>query len=118
VDTARKASWNIEGVEPGNQEGPGEIELHTVIDVCYSRFYLHWMFQGLHSGVAIVALVYCSARVCMSSTVYAEKIFSGKGTSQVGAICDGAHLPQYMSDNVSGFGVRYCVSNKVNWFCD
>jgi len=21
--TARKASWNIEGVEPGNQEGPG-----------------------------------------------------------------------------------------------
>jgi len=20
---ARKASWNIEGVEPGNQEGPG-----------------------------------------------------------------------------------------------
>ena len=21
--TARKASWNIEGVEPGNQDGPG-----------------------------------------------------------------------------------------------
>ena len=21
--TARKASWNIEGVEPGDQEGPG-----------------------------------------------------------------------------------------------
>ena len=21
--TARKASWNIEGVEPGNQQGPG-----------------------------------------------------------------------------------------------
>jgi len=21
--SARKASWNIEGVEPGNQEGPG-----------------------------------------------------------------------------------------------
>ena len=21
--TARKASWNVEGVEPGNQEGPG-----------------------------------------------------------------------------------------------